>query len=63
MPGLIKHKFQEESSFLNPKSEYVKVGDWEGKSLTFILADEVLDKDRPAFIEKRKTRGEKKTFQ
>jgi len=62
MPGLIKHKPQVANAFLSPKAEYVKVADWEGKSLTFILADEVLDKDRLAFIEKRKARGEKKSF-
>jgi hypothetical protein len=45
---------------LTPKSEYVKVADWQGKSLPFILADEVLVKQKPALLDRRKNKNEKK---
>ena len=48
------------NAMLTPKAEYVKVADWEGKSLTFILADEVLVKQKPAALDRRKNRNEKK---
>jgi len=48
------------NAVLTPKAEYVKVADWQGKSLTFILADEVLVKQKPAALDRRKNRSEKK---
>jgi hypothetical protein len=62
MHGIIKNKTQVADGFLSPQADYVKVADWEGKSLTFILADEVMDKEKPGFIEKRRAKGEKKSL-
>jgi hypothetical protein len=47
-------------AMLTPKSEYVKVADWQGKFLSFIFVDEVLVKQKPAALDRRKNRNEKK---
>ena len=48
------------NAMLAPKAEYVRVADWQGKSLTFVLADEVLVKQKPKLLGRRKKRKEKR---
>ena len=35
------------NAILGRKTEYVRIVDWEGKSLTFILADEIRPEEKP----------------
>jgi hypothetical protein len=60
MPEIGKPRPPVINAVLAPKAEYVKVADWQGKSLTFILADEVLVKQKPGLVDRRKNRGEKR---
>jgi len=60
MPEISKPRTPVINAMLTPKSEYVKVADWQGKSLTFILADEVLVKQKPGLLDRRKNKNEKK---
>ena len=60
IPEISKPRTPVINAMLTPKSEYVKVADWQGKSLTFILADEVLVKQKPALLDRRKNKNEKK---
>jgi hypothetical protein len=41
MPELLEPKSKVIHAAIGCKPEYVRVLDWEGKSLTFILADEI----------------------
>ena len=36
------------NAILGRNPEYVKILDWEGKSLTFILADEIRPEEKPS---------------
>lgn len=38
------------NAVLGRKTEYVRIVDWEGKSLTFILADEIRPEENPAYL-------------
>lgn len=38
------------NAILGRKPEYVRVVDWEGKSLTFILADEIHPEEKPTYL-------------
>ena len=49
MPELMKSQNQVVNAVLNRKGKYVRVIDWEGKSFTFILADEIQDEEKPVF--------------
>jgi hypothetical protein len=60
MPEISKPRTPVIHAMLTPKSEYVRVDDWQGKSLTFILADDVLVKQKPALLDRRKNKNEKK---
>jgi hypothetical protein len=59
MPEIGKSKNPIINAMLAPKAEYVRVADWQGKSLTFILADEVLIKQKPGLLDRRKNKNEK----
>jgi hypothetical protein len=59
MPEIGKSKTPVINAMLTPEAEYVKVADWQGKSLTFILADEVLVKQKPGLLDRRKNKNEK----
>ena len=65
MPEIGKPRTPVINAMLTPKAEYVKVADWLGKSLTFISADEVLVKQKPDLLDRRKKmikrEGEKAT--
>ncbi len=60
MPEIGKPKTPVINAMLTPKAEYVKIADWQGKSLTFILADEVLVKQKPGLLDRRKNRNDKR---
>ena len=60
MPEISKPRTPAINAMLTPKAEYVKIADWQGKSLTFILADEVIVKQKPALSDRRKNKNEKK---
>jgi hypothetical protein len=60
MPEISKPRTPIIHAMFTPKSDYVKVGDWQGKSLTFILADDVLVKQKPGLLDRRKNKNEKK---
>ena len=36
------------NAMLDKKTQYVRVADWDGKSLSFILADEICLEEKPA---------------
>jgi hypothetical protein len=38
------------NAVLGRKTEYVRIVDWEGKSLTFILADEIRPEEKPTYL-------------
>lgn len=59
MPEMGKPKPPVVNAVLAPKAEYVKVADWQGKSLTFILADEVFVKQKPGVLDRRKNKSGK----
>lgn len=60
MPEFDKPKTPVINAMLTPKAEYVRVADWQGKSLTFILADEVLVKQKPGLLDRRKNKNDKR---
>jgi hypothetical protein len=41
------------NAVLNREPEYVRIADWDGKSLSFILADEICLEEKPGFSEKQ----------
>jgi hypothetical protein len=55
MPEIMENKARVVHAALGPKPEFVKILDWEGKSLTFILVDEI----RPP---ETKERAQKATY-
>ncbi len=63
MPEFTKGKIAGVNAVLCSRAEYVRVADWQGKSLTFVLADEVLGKQKPAMTDNRRVRKEKKGFE
>jgi hypothetical protein len=60
MPEISKTRTPASQAMLTPKSDYVRADDWQGKSLTFILADDVLSKQKPSLLDRRRNRSEKK---
>jgi hypothetical protein len=38
------------NAVLGGTTEYVRIVDWEGKSLTFILADEIRPEEKPTYL-------------
>jgi hypothetical protein len=50
MPGFVETKAKVVHAAAGPTPEYVKVLDWEGKSLTFILVDEIRPPETPFFV-------------
>jgi hypothetical protein len=41
------------NAVLNREPEYVRIADWDGKSLSFILADEICLEEKPGFSEQK----------
>jgi hypothetical protein len=41
------------NALVDKKPQYVRVADWDGKSLSFILADEVRLEERPALSDRQ----------
>jgi len=41
------------NAVLDRKPEYVRIADWDGKSLSFILADEICLEEKPGFSEQQ----------
>jgi hypothetical protein len=41
------------NAVLNREPEYVRIADWDGKSLSFILADEICPEEKPGFSEQK----------
>ena len=41
------------NAVLDRELEYVRIADWDGKSLSFILADEVSSEEKPGFSEQQ----------
>jgi len=41
------------NAMLDLEPEYVRVADWDGKSLSFILADEICLEEKPGFLEQQ----------
>jgi hypothetical protein len=38
------------NAVLGQQTEYVRIVDWEGKSLTFILVDEIRPEEKPTYL-------------
>jgi hypothetical protein len=49
MSELKKTKRKVVNAIVDKKPQYVRVADWDGKSLSFILADEICLEEKPAF--------------
>ena len=49
MPEITRIKPRIVNAVLGSNPEYVKVVDWEGKSLTFILADEIRPEEESSY--------------
>jgi hypothetical protein len=49
MPDLVQTKSKVVHAAMGRTPEYVRVLDWEGKSLTFILVDEIRPPEPPFF--------------
>ena len=47
MPELARTRQKIVSAVLGRNPEYVRILDWEGKSLTFILAEEIRPEEKP----------------
>ena len=47
MPELTRTRQKIVSAALGSNPEYVRIVDWEGKSLTFILAEEIHPEEKP----------------
>ena len=41
------------NAMLAKKTQYVRVADWDGKSLSFILADEICLEEKPALSDQQ----------
>lgn len=50
MPELVETKAKVVHAAVGPIPEYVRVLDWEGKSMTFILVDEIRSPEPPLFV-------------
>jgi hypothetical protein len=50
MPEIVETKAKVVHASLGPTPEYVKILDWEGKSMTFILVDEIRPPETPFFV-------------
>jgi hypothetical protein len=53
MTELRKKKSKVVNAIVDKKPEYVRIADWDGKSLSFILADEIRLEEKPAFPNKQ----------
>lgn len=53
MKELKKKKPKVVNAVLNQEPEYVRIADWDGKSLSFILADEICPEEKPGFSEQK----------
>ena len=53
MKELKKKKPKVVNAVLNQEPEYVRIADWDGKSLSFILADEICLEEKPGFLEQQ----------
>lgn len=49
MSELKKTKRKIVNAIVDKKPQYVRVADWDGKSLSFILADEICLEEKPPF--------------
>jgi len=50
MSELKKTKRKVVNAIVDRKPQYVRVADWDGKSLSFILADEICLEEKPALL-------------
>jgi hypothetical protein len=50
MGELTERKPKVVNAVLGLELEYVRIADWDGKSLSFILADEISLEDKPGFL-------------
>jgi len=53
MSELKKTKSKVVNAMLDKKPQYVRVADWDGKSLSFILADEICLEEKPALSDQQ----------
>lgn len=53
MPELTKNKRKVVNAIVDKKPQYVRVADWDGTSLSFILADEICLEEKPALAEQQ----------
>lgn len=53
MSELKKNKNKVVNAMLDKKPQYVRVADWDGKSLSFILADEICLEEKPALSDQQ----------
>ena len=53
MGEVTKKKPKVVNAVLDREPEYVRIADWDGKSLSFILADEICLEEKPGFSEKQ----------
>lgn len=53
MAGSTKKKVKVVNALLDREPEYVRIADWDGKSLSFILADEICSEEKPGFSEEQ----------
>jgi hypothetical protein len=58
----MKRKPKVVNAILGLEPEYVRIADWEGKSLSFILADEIRLEDKPGFCGQQKIKKEKADY-
>ena len=49
MSEVKKSKSRVVNAIVDKKTQYVRLADWDGKSLSFILADEICLEEKPAF--------------
>jgi hypothetical protein len=53
MSELKKSKNRVVNAMVDKKPQYVRVADWDGKSLSFILADEICLEEKPALSDRQ----------
>jgi hypothetical protein len=53
MSELKKNNNKVVNAMLDKKPQYVRVADWDGKSLSFILADEICLEEKPALSDQQ----------
>jgi len=53
MSELKKSKKRVVNAIVDKKTQYVRVADWDGKSLSFILADEIFLEEKPALSDQQ----------